>query len=125
MTKHELSEAVMKFIEEVRELNDTSDSDVVQQTRDRLERQSYSPILILSVPGYLSFSKEDVVSEIERVAALSDEEMMDAGFEENSDFTDLKSKHITLLVYHFKQLVRLRKDEPEAWDAIDELFGDD
>jgi hypothetical protein len=111
--------------EEIRKLDDSVDADGLRLTRERLERVNYSPILILPVPGFLSFSKDDVLREIERVAGLSDREMQDAGLEAGSDFAEMKARHIELLVYHFKLLVRLRRDEPEAWDEVDEIFGDD
>jgi hypothetical protein len=116
---------VQKMSEEIRKLDDSVDADGLRLTRERLERVNYSPILILPVPGFLSFSKDDVLREIERVAGLSDREMQDAGLEAGSDFAEMKARHIELLVYHFKLLVRLRRDEPEAWDEVDEIFGDD
>ena len=30
-----------------------------------------------------------------------------------------------IMLYHFKLLTRLRKNEPEAWDEVNELYEED
>ena len=125
MDTKELSELADRCIEELRGLDVSVDEAAVSRTRERLERQSYAPTLIIPTPGFLSYSKDDVLEEISRVVGLSDREMLAIGFEPERDFVEMKSRHIELLAYHFKLLVRLRRDEPEAWDEVDELFGED
>jgi hypothetical protein len=35
------------------------------------------------------------------------------------------SPNLNLLLYHYRLLRRLRDDEPEAWDEVNELMEDD
>jgi len=110
---------------ELQGLEKADDAENIRLTRQRLEGLNYVPTLIIPTPGFLSFSSFDLANEIKRVAALTDQEMVAENFEKGSDFADLKARHISLLLYHFKLLVRLRRDEPDAWDEVDELFTDD
>ncbi len=80
-----------------------------------LESMNYEPMLLLAAPGFLRMTKKALGEEFERVLSLPEGEASDA----------IKSKHVGLLVYHYESLCRLRRREPAAWDAINELYEDD
>jgi hypothetical protein len=121
----QLSTRVECFKDEVRILPEVLDASRIQQTAARLETLHFVPTLMLPVPCFLYFSKADLLEEIERVAALSEQDIHAQGIEIEQEAHEIKLEQIGLLVYHFKLLSRLRMDEPKAWDEIDELYGDD
>lgn len=106
-------------------LPDVVDVACIQQTATRLEGLHFTPTLILPAKRFLYFSKADMLEEIDRVAELTEQEMQQQGVELTQGMQEVKLEQIGLLVYHFKLLTRLRQDIPEAWDEIDELYGDD
>lgn len=100
-------------------------ADKIESTASDLEGMNYEPVLLLQTPGFLRMGRKGLEREIERVRALSDAEMMEAGFGPNASFDEFKARHIQLLLYHYGLLCRLRLDVPEAWDTINELYEDD
>ena len=59
------------------------------------------------------------------MSASNEQELQEQGVEIQQDIQEIKLEQIGLLVHHFKLLCRLRQDDPEAWDEVDELYGDD
>lgn len=86
---------------------------------------SYSPVLLIPTPGFLRMKAKEIEQESERVRALSAEELVQAGMPANEDAEAYKANHLRLLDYHYRLLARLRLDEPEAWDEVNELYEDD
>jgi DNA-binding MarR family transcriptional regulator len=124
-TKQEFSTKINAFKARIAALPDVQDAARIQQTAARLKGLHFTPTLMLPVAGFLHFSKTDLLAEIDRVTALTEQDMREQGVEVKEDMSDIKLEQIGMLVYHFKLLTRLRQDLPEAWDEIDELYGDD
>jgi len=97
----------------------------VEETARMLEGMTYEPVLLLKTPGFLRMNRKALEAEIERVHEMTTREMMAEGFAEKANFNEFKAKHLQLLIYHYGLLCRLRADEPEAWDVINELYEDD
>jgi len=97
----------------------------IEETARMLEYKTYEPLLLLKSPGFLRMGRADLEQEIERVRDLTDEEMMAEGFSASANFSEFKAKHLQLLVYNYGLLCRLRNDDAEAWDTINELYEDD
>ena len=81
----------------------------------------------------MHMGKEDLIKTMERINAMSLEEMR-AGwmFEPPFDGDDpegwmkqAKDIRLNYLTEQFETLSRLRDDQPEAWDEINELYFDD
>jgi NifB/MoaA-like Fe-S oxidoreductase len=125
MNAQEFSAKVADFKAEITALPDVDDPDHIQQTVTRLEQVHFTPMLRLPVDQFLSFSKADLLAEIDRVAALSEHDIRAQGVEMTRSLEETKLEQIGLLVYHFKLLTKLRQDDPETWDEIDELYVDD
>ena len=119
------SAKIEQFKAEVLALPDVSDATCIQQTAARLEGLHFTPTLMLPADRFLYFSRADLLEEIERVTALSKQDIQEKGIELRQDLHEIQLEQIGLLVYHFKLLSRLRQDDPEAWDEVDELYGDD
>ena len=97
----------------------------IGETARTLEGMAYEPVLLLKTPGFLHMGCKDLETEIARVNAMTDEEMRSEGFAADANFSEFKAKHVQLLIYHYGLLCRLRADDPEAWDIINELYEDD
>jgi len=87
----------------------------IHATAEVLEAMTFEPILLIPTPGFVRMKKADVRNELVRI--------LESGTVDVSDVT--KSKHIELLLYYYDLLCRLRLDEPEAWDTVNELYEDD
>ena len=121
-SEQEFSANVASYKQVINNLEDVTDPTSIELTVKRLTTLHFSPTLIFPTDNFLHFSKQDVLKEIDRVVELSAEE---ADLDPKKDLNELKLEHIGLLVYHFKQLLRLRRDDPEAWDEIGELYEED
>ena len=97
----------------------------IEETAATLERLNYEPVLLIRTPDFLRMTRRQLEAEIERVNTMGDAEMTDEGFAADANLGEFKAKHLQLLIYHFGLLCRLRSDEPEAWDTINELYEDD
>ena len=125
ISHHDFSVYAALYQQEVRALDDVTEPASIQQTVERLQQIHYDPTLIFPVAQFLSFSKADLLQEIERVTLLNDEDLIQQGFPADTNFAQLRLEQLGLLVHHFKLLLRLRRDDPTAWDEIDELYNED
>jgi hypothetical protein len=82
-------------------------------------------LLDMTAPGLLAL--------VDEIAALSFDELRKTrNFERDYEGGDEQQwanyarwQRISLLLRNYELLVRLRSDEPEAWDEVNELFFDD
>lgn len=104
-------------------------ADVDQEKRDltkaALIRRGYMPTLLLKVNDFFSFTKEDMLAEYHRVAALDEKSSELKSVVAIKDPLEVKKTHLTMLLYAFEQLSLLRKDDPDAWLLVNELYEDD
>jgi DNA-binding MarR family transcriptional regulator len=108
----------------VQALPDVSDDARIQRTAARLTGLHFTPTLMLPTDGFVYFSKSDLLAEIDRVAAFTADEVRNL-VATPQDTREIQREHLNLLGYHFMLLTRLRLDDAQAWDEIDELYGDD
>ncbi len=108
MNKKEIEETVAR----IDSLPQDASVDAIERTAQRLEKLSYAPVLLTEASGFLRYTKDDLRQVCRGI--INDE----------SDNESIKQQ-IDLLIYHYRLLQRLRRDEPEAWDEVDELVGDD
>ena len=100
-------------------------ADKIESTARVLTGMNYEPVLLLKTEGFFRMGRKELRKEIDRVTQLTPREMMAEGFGENANFNEFKAKHLQLLIYHYDLLCRLRADDPEAWDTVNELYEDD
>jgi hypothetical protein len=81
----------------------------IEETAKELQAMNYQPMLLNDAPGFLELTKSGLVQMVVDVA-------------EKPDATE---QHLSLLFYHYALLQRLRRNEPEAWDEVNELMEDD
>ena len=101
----------MTLMKKAESLPSDADRSAINETARVLRDMNYSPTLLLEVPGFLEFTKNDLLQELARVRALPAPE--------------INQKHCELLVYHYELLQRLRRNDPDAWDIVNELYEDD
>lgn len=105
----------------------TTDASTEQRalTAQALVRRQYMPMTILSVPNFFSFTKEDMLKEFDRVAALPEASEELRSVIALDDAGEIKKKHLTVLLNQYELLCALRRNDPEAWALINELYEDD
>ena len=99
--------------------------DEIRLTAEALGRRQYMPVLILSVPSFLFFTRADMQAEFARVLALSndsDELKAVVGLESGKA---VKEKHLLTLLNQFEILRGLRVGDGDAWALVNELYEDD
>lgn len=109
----------------LKEFPEDAPAEKIENTAKVLEGMYYEPLLLLKTPEFLRMGRKDLEAEIGRVNRMSDEAMMEEGFSAHANLGEFKAKHLQLLIYHYSLLCRLRKDDPIAWDTINELMEDD
>ncbi len=116
---------VAELQDQLRAFGDAVDGSVIEETAVRLERLHYAPMIILPIAKFLRIKKMELLEEIERIILLSDDEVYELSPGDPRGYFDLKVQYISVLVYYYKQLVYLRRGDPEAWDEVGELYVHD
>ena len=111
--------------DEIKALDDINDKALIEETASRLEGFNYGPPVLMPVADFLRCSKEQMLLEIDRIANLPDDELVDTASAKDKNSLELKLQHISVMVFNFKELVDLRGGVPEAWDEVDELYVHD
>jgi len=114
-----------KLKEQYRDLPDDPPEEVIENTARRLRGMKFSPTLLVEVPDFLHAGKKRILGELERALTLDAEELVGAGMNPTSEPEIFRLNHLKLLYYFYELLTRLRKDDPLAWDEINELYEDD
>jgi hypothetical protein len=96
----------------IRALPADASADQIEQAAHRLHNASYEPVLIHEPPDFLHITKERLLAYIEQLAHKQAEEQV-------------AEQDLNLLVHQFSLLQRLRRDDPDAWDEIAELWQED
>lgn len=91
--------------------DDVSD-DRIEQTAARLEKISYEPLLIRRPPDFLRITRDRLLAFIQELATASGE-------------GQATEQDLNLLLHQFRFLQRLRRNDPDAWDEISELWEED
>lgn len=125
LEQREFFEKLGVLQDEIKALNDSNDKALIEETASRLEGFNYGPPVLLPVADFLRCSKEQMLLEIDRIANLPDDELVDADSAKDKNSLELKLQHISVMVFYFKELVELRCGVPEAWDEVDELYVHD
>ena len=97
----------------------------IELTAESLERRNYTPNLLLKVPNINRLTKADMVSEFDRVEALSPASEELKSVVAIDDPSEVIQKHLLMLLNHYQLLCDLRIGLASAWDVINELYEDD
>jgi len=116
---------VAELQDDLRTVVDLGDPKVIEETAAKLESLHYAPTVILPVGEFLRMKKIDLLAKIEEIILLTEEEVYELAPGDPRTYFDKKVQFISALVYYFRQLARLRRGVPEAWDEVDELYVHD
>lgn len=117
---------------ELRSLPDNTDAEI-QRTAETLESLNYSFDLGAIELDLMRFRMADLEREFDRIDRWGFEEAVaNRNFEpeytggDREEYTrEFKLSRMKLLLEKYRFLCRLRSDEPEAWDVVNELYYDD
>jgi len=113
---------VAQLQDELRTVADLTDPLVIEETAKKLEGLHYAPTVILPLDQFLRMRKIELLGKIEEIILLSDEEVYELAPGDPRNYFDIRLQFISTLVYYYKQLARLRRGVPDAWDEVDELY---
>ena len=117
-TREELRQALAR-------LPADADDARIAVTRRDLERRSFSPAFLLPVRNFLSMKRADLEKAVDQVLTADDQYLAKRLGSYSSDPERIRWTQVSLLIYYYDLLSRLRMDVPEAWDEINELYEDD
>ena len=100
-----------KIVREIEALPEDAGNDKIAQTESELLGYHYSPVLTLEVPHFLTCKKTDLLDFLNNIPPTQQSE--------------LREEDLSLIVYHYKLLQKLRRNDPESWDIIMALMDDD
>jgi hypothetical protein len=110
---------------EIRETDDSFPGDRIEEVATRLEGLNFSPPVITPLPVFLRMDRQQFLREVERIEAMPDSEACALAPDNSEKCEDLKVQYITVLLYYYRKLLRLRGDVAEEWDEVDELYVHD
>jgi hypothetical protein len=124
LSKQEFTEKVQQLVAEVRGMTGIDVPQNIAETAARLKGLNYAPPVGGGLDTFLSYTTSDLAEEIERLAALPDDQV-DPVPAPGEGVLDIKLQRISVLVFYFRELAELRRGVPEAWDEVDELYVHD
>lgn len=98
---------------------------LIEKTASRLEGMNFSPTLLFPIQNFLRITRNRLLEEFDHTCSLERSELLEMGMPEKEDEELYKDKQLSLMAYWYNLLNQLRRDVPEAWDEINELYEDD
>lgn len=123
--KEECLEKIEAVKDDIRKMSDIDEPEMLNDTATRLKGLNYTPPVSVPLNTFLHLTTTELLAEIDRISLLPDGEMPHLEGGENLGPWDIKLEHISVLVFYFKELAELRRQVPEAWDEVDELYVHD
>lgn len=105
-------EHAQSICQAIRSLPDDASREQIEQTARRLEGACYEPFLIRAPSDFLRITKDRLLSFIVELSRASNEQ-------------ESTEQDLNLLLHQYRFLQRLRRDDPDAWDEISELWEED
>ena len=116
---HQTSEEIKSEIKALPELTNQWE---IEETAQRLERLHYAPVVSMKIGTFLRITKQGMLKEVERVLALPDAEACAMVPDQPIKCQGVKIQTLSILLYYYKILLRLREGDPEAWDSVGDLY---
>ncbi len=125
LSKAECLKKIDALRDDIRAMTDIDEPDMVNETADRLKGLNYTPPVSVGLDTFLTYTTAGLLREIDRIVDLPDAELAHPGSNEKLGPWAIKLEQISVLVFYFKELATLRRQVPEAWDEVDELYVHD
>lgn len=98
---------ITRIKKDVNRLPKDVDTAKIEATADELEHLNYSPELIIEAPDFLKATHKSLITLIDRAVEVKKDKLTKEALGE--------------ILYQYQLLHRLREDDPEAWDEINEM----
>ena len=102
---------VKEIAQQITALPEDQSTGIIESTRKELEEYNYMPALTVDVPNFFSATKADIANFISSLI--------------ETRATELSNEDLSLIMYHYKLLQRLRCNDPESWHVVAELMDED
>lgn len=106
-------------------LADETSDDHAEEVALRLQGLNFAPPVITPVKHFIRMRRDDLKDEIERILSMPDAEACALAPDNTKKCEDLRIQYITVLVYYYTKLLKLRCGDIEEWDEVDELYVHD
>ncbi len=113
----------MDLQEKLKDLVIVDDPEKIRKTAEVLEGMKYTPTLLTDFEDFLRVDSKRFFPSVEKILNAPDVKSGELPAGETQE--SFRERQVSMLIYHYKLLNRLRLDEPEAWDEINELMEDD
>ena len=97
----------------------------IEATATRLEGLNYSPPISIDLATFLRLTRKTLIVEIDKILDMPDKEACALAPDDPGKCQDLRIQFISVLLFYFKQIIRLRSGDVEAWDEVDEMYVHD
>jgi hypothetical protein len=111
-TDHSIIAHADAIQQQIKALPDDVDADQIEQTANRLKRFCYEPLLTRIPEDFLHITKGHLLSFIDDLVEAQDKH-------------PVSEQDLNLLLHQYRFLQNLRRDNPETWDEISEVWEDD
>lgn len=126
MTEQLSFEEQVKLLKlKVRNFDDQSNDELIEETAVRLNNLGYTPPVIIPLEAFLRLKKDSLLKEIDRILEMPDHEACALAPDEPKKCQDLRLQFISVQIYYYEKLMLLRQGDLETWDEIDELYVHD
>ena len=109
----------------IAQIDDQCTTDKIEEVAVRLQGLNYSPPVVTPLPEFLRLDRQGLMNEVERILALPDAEACALAPDNTKKCEDLRIQYITVLLYYYEKLLKLRNGDTEEWDEVDELYVHD
>lgn len=92
---------------------------------DTLDRMNWSPELLVGIEDFQRISRKTLLHEVKRFLSFDDEQTLDAIGPTTMSPERARLTQASLLVNAGELLWKLREDDLDAWDHVNELYEDD
>jgi hypothetical protein len=119
------SEKIENLKAEINNLPETHDAASIEQTARRLEGLNYSPPLVIPTATFVRLDRAALLEQVDAILAMEDAAFCALAPDNPGECEDLRVQYLTVILYHYRKLLKLRDGNPEEWDEIDELYVHD
>lgn len=118
-------EQVEQFKQRVKNIDDSTDETLIEETASRLEGLNYAPPVIIDLKQFLRLTRNSLLQEIDRILSMPDAEACALAPDNPAECRDLRLQFISVQIYYYEKLVLLRQGDIDTWEEIDELYVHD
>ncbi len=106
-------------------LSVVEEKDKVEETARQLHEMNYEPPFLIPVKNFPEFTRKDALKYLNDILETPDNTLKKLPVASTHSPDEIRQKTMEMLAREFDLLQKLRLNDPEAWDHINELYEDD